>query len=138
MVEIEGEGQVPALPGEGAALVAFMSFAVSRGFGAQHPLLALAELAARSGISLGPLTTFYEGTPEDAEDMEKLELAWQAAGPLHDSVAALAALVETNAEAVTLLRRAGMESLAAELGALAGALEPAVERAGRARLSYEL
>ena len=44
-LEVEG---IPArfeLPGGGSALVAFMSFAVSRGFGATHPLIALADRA---------------------------------------------------------------------------------------------
>src|SRR5690606_38334283 len=61
-MEIEGEQAPATLPGDGRDLVAFMSFAVVRGFGAQHPLIALADrLHANHGVRLGPLTTFYDG-----------------------------------------------------------------------------
>ena len=115
-VEVEGEGEVEGLPGEGAALVAFMSFAAVRGFGARHPLIALSERVADLGVRLGPLTTFYERGPEDAEDEANLERAWQDAEPL----------------------AASLGTLVAE----AAALRPIAERAGRAkrrvRLTYEL
>ena len=137
-VEVEGEGEAGALPGQGAALVAFMSFAAVRGFGARHPLIALAERASRLGVRLGPLTTFYERRPEDAEDEANLERAWQEPAPLAASLAALVAALAEDERAGVFARRAEAETLAAE----AAALLATVERAGRAkrrvRLTYEL
>ena len=137
-VEVEGEGGAVALPGEGAALVAFMSFAAVRGFGARHPLIALAERAADLGVRLGPLTTFYERHPDDAEDEANLERAWQDAAPLAESLAALGEALARDERAATFVRRAEAETLAAE----AEALRAIAERAGRAnrriRLTYDL
>ncbi len=137
-VEVEGEGGAAALPGEGATLVAFMSFAAVRGFGARHPLIALAERVAELGVRLWPLTTFYERLPEDAEDEANLERAWQEADPLAASLDALATVLAGDERAAVFVRRAGAETLAAE----AAALRAVAERAGRAkrlvRLTYEL
>ncbi len=137
-VEVEGEGGAAALPGEGAALVAFMSFAAVRGFGARHPLIALAERAADLGVRLGPLTTFYERHPDDAEDEANLERAWQDAPPLAASLAALGEALAGDERAAVFVRRAEAETLAAE----AAALHDIAERAGRAnrriRLTYDL
>ncbi len=137
-VEVEGEGEAGGLPGEGAALVAFMSFAAVRGFGARHPLIALSERAADLGVRLGPLTTFYERRPEDSEDEVNLERAWQEAGPLAASLAALVAALDEDERAAVFVRRAGAEALSAE----AAALRDIAERAGRAkrrvRLTYDL
>ncbi len=47
MLEVEGVGAMNALPNDGAGLCAFVSFAVSRGFGATHPLIALADRASQ-------------------------------------------------------------------------------------------
>ena len=54
-VEVEGNAAMPlAIPGGGAEFVAFISFANSRGFGAQHPYIALADrLHDAFGVSLG-------------------------------------------------------------------------------------
>ena len=137
-VEVEGEGDAGALPGEGATLVAFMSFAAVRGFGARHPLIALSERVAELGVRLGPLTTFYERGPEDAEDEANLERAWQDAPPLAASLGALAAALAGDERAGVLVGRAGAESLGEE----AEALRAIAGRAGRAkrrvRLTYEL
>ena len=137
-VEVEGEGETGGLPGDGAALVAFMSFAAVRGFGARHPLIALSERVADLGVRLGPLTTFYERGPEDAEDEANLERAWQDAAPLAASLGTLVAALAEDERAVVFVRRAGAETLAAE----AAALRAIAERAGRAkqrvRLTYEL
>lgn len=137
-VEVEGEGGAAALPGEGAALVAFMSFAAVRGFGARHPLIALAERAAELGVRLGPLTTFYERHPDDAEDEANLERAWQEAAPLAASLAVLGEVLAGDERASVFVRRAEAETLAAE----AAALHDITERAGRAnrriRLTYDL
>jgi hypothetical protein len=138
-LEIDGTRGAIALPGEGAALVAFMSFAVSRGFGATHPLIALADrLHDVHHVGFGPLTTFYEAGPEDSEDREKLERAWQEAGPLRESLKRVAAAVEGDEMAATLARRGGAESLVGEAQAVAKLLA-APEAAGqRVRLVYEL
>jgi hypothetical protein len=136
--EVEGGPPIP-LPGGGAALVAFMSFAVARGFGAQHAFIALADrLHEAHGLRLGPLTTFYEARPEDAEDEEKLALAWQPAAPLIDSLSALCGLLERDDQAAMLARRAGAETLGRDAGCMAAALVPARAAGRRVRLSYEL
>ncbi len=68
-LDIEDTASRLELPDGGQALVAFMSFAVSRGFGATHPLIALADrLHDEHRVRLGALTTFYEAEPEDSED----------------------------------------------------------------------
>ena len=137
-VEVEGEGDAGDLPGQGAALVAFMSFAAVRGFGARHPLIALSERVADLGVRLGPLTTFYERGAEDSEDEANLERAWQKADPLASSLEALVEALAEDERAAVFLRRAGAESLAGE----AAALHDIAARAGRAkrrvRLTYEL
>ena len=137
MVEIEGEGEV-ALPGEGRALVGLMSFAVVRGFGAEHPLIALAERLAACGVRLGPLTTFYERAPEDAEDEANLERAWQPAAELRATADVLVRTLETDAQAGSLARRAGAETLAEEARALLVPLGKAEAAGRRVRLTYEL
>jgi hypothetical protein len=138
-IEVEGSSPGEPLPGDGAALIAFMSFAISRGFGATHPLLALADrLHDEHHLRLGPLTTFYEGDPEDGEDREKLEMAWQQAGPLRESLDALATAVETDEQAQRFARRGGAEGLPAQARA-AGTQVAAAEREGRrVRLVYAL
>lgn len=137
-VEVEGEGEAGALPGEGAALVAFMSFAAVRGFGARHPLIALAERASQLGVRLGPLTTFYERGPEDAEDEANLERAWQETAPLAASLSALVAALAEDERAGAFARRAGAETLAAEAAALLAIAERAGRAKRRVRLTYEL
>ena len=137
-VEVEGEGHAEALPGDGAALVAFMSFAAVRGFGARHPLIALSERVADLGVRLGPLTTFYERDPEDAEDEANLERAWQEAEPLAVSLEALVAALAGDERAALFVRRAGAETLAAEAAALGAIAERAGRAKRRVRLTYEL
>lgn len=129
----------PQLPGDGASLVAFMSFAVSRGFGATHPFIALADrLHDVYHVPLGPLTTFYEATPEDAEDREKLDLAWQPASDLREAVERLGEALATDGQCAALLRRAGAESLPDEAAAMLPALRRAETAGARVRLSYTL
>jgi hypothetical protein len=136
-IEIEGQPERLALPDEGAALVAFLSFAVSRGFGAVHPAIALADqLSETRRIAWGPLTTFYEREPEDAEDREKLDLAWQPAGPLACAFRDLEAGLAGEAAAL-YLRRAGLDGLAEQAAAAAAALAT-VPPTQRVRLVYDL
>lgn len=136
IVEIEGQAPEP-IGGEGA-LIAFMSFAVMRGFGAQHPLIALADrLHSEHRLRLGPLTTFYEATPEDAEDRQKLELAWQDAEALRDSLEAMLGALATDELARTYLRRAGAETLVAETEAAAFLARQAANEGRRVRLLFE-
>ena len=126
-------------PGGGHDLVSFMSFAVSRGFGAQHPLIALADRLHESlGLRLGPLTTFYEASPEDAEDREKLALAWQDAAPVAASLRGLIAALAADADCAALLRRSGATALATQAEALLPALDHAAAAGLRVRLSYAL
>lgn len=137
-VEVEGEGEAAALPGDGAALVAFMSFAEVCGFGARHPLIALAERAAALGVRLAPLAAFYEREAADAEDEAMLERAWQEAAPLAATLAALAEAIRTDDMAQTLIRRAEAGTLPAEADALRAIAERAARANRRVRLTYEL
>jgi hypothetical protein len=135
-IEVDGE-PIQESPAGGDALVAFMSFAVARGFGAEHPLIALADrLHEVHGIRLGPLTTFYERATGDAEDEEKLEMAWQPAGPLREALSRAAAAVVDDSQIQSLARRAGIDEFAGALEHALAAL-PA-DDCRRVRLSYEL
>lgn len=138
-VEVEGSEQALELPGDGAELVALMSFAVSRGFGATHPLIALADrLHDQHHVRWGPLTTFYQGEPEDSEDVEKLEMAWQDAAPLKGELLKLADAIESDEQARTLARRGAAEAVPEQARALVAALQPAISRGQRVRLVYDL
>jgi hypothetical protein len=126
-------------PNGGGQLVAFMSFAVMRGFGASHPLIALADrLQDVHKLRFGPLTTFYEAQAEDAEDREKLEMAWQEAGPLASSIEDLCAVIPGDEQALALLKRAAAETLVAEAKGLLPALREAQDAGRRVRLVYAL
>jgi hypothetical protein len=138
--EIEGNPAAGTLPGDGAALVAFMSFAVVRGFGAQHPLIALADrLHDQHHVRMGPLTTFYEASPEDAEDREKIDMAWQAPADLRAALEAfVTALTSGDDQVESLLRRAETPGLPAEAEALLAATRDAEAHQRRIRLLFEL
>lgn len=115
-----------------------MSFAVSRGFGATHPLIALADrLHDEHRVRLGALTTFYEAEPEDSEDREKLEMAWQTPGTLRDDLDGIARAFAADAMCETLARRGNAEGLPAEAAALRALLDDVGESA-RVRLVYAL
>jgi hypothetical protein len=137
-LQVEGSAERVELPGGGSDLVAFMSFAVSRGFGATHPLIALADrLHDEHKVRMGPLTTFYEAEAEDSEDREKLELAWQDAAPLAVELGKVSAALETDPMAQTFARRGD----AREVGGQARALEnllATVPEGRRVRLVYAL
>jgi len=138
-VEVEGTPGALELPDGGAELVALMSFAVSRGFGATHPLIALADrLYEQHKVRWGPLTTFYEAEAEDSEDVEKLEMAWQDAAPLEEELVKLASAIESDEHARTLARRGSAEAVPSQARALARALQPAISRGQRVRLVYDL
>ena len=129
----------PDLPGGGESLVAFMSFAVMRGFGAQHPLIALADrLHDVHGVRLGPLTTFYGAEPEDAEDRSRLEMVWQPAGELADSLEQLAAALASDSQAQALVHRAEADDLREVAEAMLPTLRAAQQRDARVRLGYLL
>jgi hypothetical protein len=136
--ESESTRRVFVPPGGGEALVAFMSFAVMRGFGAAHPLIALADrLHDVHGLRLGPLTTFYDARVEDSEDAEKRDMTWQDAGELAAVLRALAGAIDADAQCEALMRRGGAESLPCQARALLTHLEG--EPPGtRVRLGYEL
>lgn len=137
-VEVEGVSNIGTLPGEGATLVAFMSFAAVRGFGARHPLIALADLLSNVGVRLGPLTTFYEQQPDDAEDEANLERAWQDAVPLAKSLEGIIVALDSDERTGTFVRRADAEGLRDEAVALRKIVESAARAKRRIRLTYEL
>jgi hypothetical protein len=138
-VEIEGETEPPGDPVGGPGLVGFVSFAAMRGFGAQHPMLDLADhLYEKHRVRLGPLTTFYEGHVEDAEDEEKLNMTWQPAAELQESVDQAIEALDSAGECRDLLQRAQAESLPADLRALREHIQKAAAAGKRVRLSYAL
>ncbi|MEO8541861.1 MAG: hypothetical protein ABI577_19130 [bacterium] len=116
-----------------------MSFAVSRGFGATHPLIALADrLHDVHGVRLGALTTFYEAEPEDSEDREKLDMAWQEPSTLRVELSAIEAAFASDALCATLARRGQATDLLQQAAALAGLLDTEVPAGSRVRLVYAL
>jgi hypothetical protein len=116
-----------------------MSFAVSRGFGAVHPLIALADrLHDEHHVAIGPLTTFYEAASGDSEDAEKLDLAWQHAAPLRQSLEGLVAALRADPQAAALERRAAAGAVGEQAAALLPCLGRAEARGARVRLSYAL
>lgn len=137
-LEVEGRPGRLELPGGGSALVAFMSFAVSRGFGATHPLIALADrLHDEHHVRLGALTTFYEAEPEDSEDREKLEMAWQSPDTLLTDLDGIARAFASDPLCTTFARRADAEALPDEAAALR-VLLAGVGDGSRVRLVYAL
>jgi hypothetical protein len=136
--ESEATHRVFVPEGGGEALIAFMSFALSRGFGAAHPLIALADrLHEVHGVRLGPLTNFYDARIEDAEDAEKRELTWQDAEELAETLGALVKAVGLDGQCAALMRRGGAATLACEANALLTHLR-AEPPGARVRLGYEL
>jgi hypothetical protein len=136
--EVEGAVEPFEPTDGGAALAAFLSFAVSRGFGAAHPMIALADrLHDVHRVRFGPLTTFYELHEDDAEDHEKREMTWQPAGPLAEELRAVLTAIEKDAQCQALVRRADAPGLVEQTSALAAFLAelPADQRV---RLGYEL
>jgi hypothetical protein len=115
-----------------------MSFAVSRGFGATHPLIALADrLHDAHRVRFGPLTTFYEAEAEDKEDEEKLEMVWQEPGPLAEELRKVVDALAADPALTTFTRRAGADSLSGEASALAAMLGD-VPTGRRVRMVYAL
>jgi hypothetical protein len=138
-LETEGNSVPFTPPGGGGALVAFLSFALSRGFGAQHPLIALADrLHDHFHVPFGPLTTFYDGVAEDAEDREKLEQAWQPPRPLREALETSAEAMTTDEQCQALLRRADAGDVAGEASSLIPPLREAEAANARVRMVYAL
>ena len=138
-LETENGGAPSALPGDGVGLCAFCSFAVSRGFGATHPLIALADrLHNDHGVRMGPLTTFYDADVQDAEDLEKLDRAWQEASGLRDAMAQLVAALRSDEQAAALARRGGATELESEAVAMVAQLDEPARAGQRVRMVYAL
>lgn len=120
-------------------MIAFMSFAVSRGFGATHPLIALSDrLHDEHKVRMGPLTTFYELEAEDAEDREKLELAYQDPQQLSDELEKLANAMESDPLCETFARRGDAIAIGEQARALVALLEAPLSEDKRVRLVYAL
>lgn len=138
-LQIEGSPERIDLPGGGSALIAFMSFAVSRGFGATHPLIALADrLHDEYKVRMGPLTTFYELEAEDAEDRQKLELAYQDPAELAAELAKLVTAMDADPACQTFARRGDAVGLTAQASELARLLARPIADSKRIRLVYAL
>ena len=138
MVEIEGDGVAPELPQCGENLVALMSFAVVRGFGSVHPLIALADRFADLGVRMDPLTTFYENGADDREDEQNLERAWQDAATLAASLRSIWGGLRDDEMAAALARKAGAEGLVDEVEVLLPYMEEAASSGRNVRLTYDL
>ena len=111
----------------------------SRGFGATHPLIALADrLHDEHHVRMGPLTTFYDGEAEDAEDREKLDMAWQEPALLEGELRKLVHAFEADPMCATFARRGDAATIPAEALALAELLTDAVAADSRVRLVYAL
>lgn len=118
------------------SIPAFLSFTVLRGFGATHPLLALAErLQADFRVPMGPFSLFYDAEPEDSEDRERLEQAWQGAGILLGAVQSAATAFQHDELLQTLARRGGVPDLGRDLQSLVDLLTP-LDPAELVRLTY--
>ncbi|MGE3076516.1 MAG: hypothetical protein AB7N24_20815 [Dehalococcoidia bacterium] len=138
-LQIEGSPERIDLPGGGSALIAFMSFAVSRGFGATHPLIALADrLHDQHKVRMGPLTTFYELEAEDAEDREKLELAYQSPSELATELEKLVAAMKADPACQTFARRGDATAITEQAAELVHLLAPPAAEGKRVRLVYAL
>lgn len=138
-LQIEGSPERIELPGGGSALIAFMSFAVSRGFGATHPLIALADrLHDAHRVRMGPLTTFYEFEAEDAEDREKLEAAYQDPEELSEELTKLVEAMGSDPMCETFARRGDADDISAQAGALVELLAAPIAAGKRVRLVYAL
>jgi hypothetical protein len=125
-------------PGGAPGLLAFISFAAMRGFGATHPLALLADrLHDAHRLALGPLTTFYDARVDDEDDTVRRDLSWQSASPLVEALNALADALAGDPQCAALAERGGIPALGTEARALATALV-AVGPAAVVRLGYEL
>ena len=116
-------------------LLALLSFGIVEPYGTQHPLtLLIRRLKRHHGINVDPLLTFYDRDTEDAEDVAKLEAAWQPALALRACVAAVRAALASDGETAALVsEEPALPGLLADLEALAaGAGE------GRVQISFSL
>lgn len=139
VVEIERLGAQPEITGGGAALVGLMSFALARGFGATHPLIALADrLHDVHAVPMGPLTTFYEADTADSEDIAKFEMAWQDPRPLGEALTLIATALRDDEATRSLARQAGAEALSAQCDDLLAMLDRAQAADAKVRLGYHL
>jgi hypothetical protein len=122
----------------GPELPAFLSFTVLRGFGASHPLIALADrMSTEFRVPMGPFSLFYDGDPEDTEDRERLEQAWQPAEALLGATRAALSVLELDAQSRALAVRGGGAALSEALQSLASVLS-ALDPGEPVRLTYIL
>lgn len=138
-LEVEGQAERFTPPGGGANLAAFLSFVAMRGFGAQHPLIALADrLHDQFKVKLGPMTTFYEADADDDEDRAKLEHAWQDPGLLREAFEQSACACTADDQCQALLRHASAPGLPAEMTSMVAPLQRAEASGARVRMVYTL
>lgn len=136
LIEFEDTPGAREIDGGGSDLAAFLSFAAMRGFGAQHPLIALADrLHSAFQVPIGPFTVFYEANPQDAEDREKLELAWQDVSTLDSAVSAALTAADDD-QCTALVRRSGTGAVFDDMAALHALLRQHPH--SRIRMTYAL
>ena len=137
--EVEGDEVCPvAFSGATDELVAFLSFGFAARYGAQHPLTSLALLLrGEYKIDLGPLLTFADRDVEVEADARELERAWQAAGPLAETVDAVVTAMSSGDARIDEMT-SGAPQLLARLRELAAMAQWAAERGVRVRLTFEL
>lgn len=123
----------------GSDLVALMSFAVVRDFGAQHPLITMAErLAGSLGVRLNPLTNFYERQPEDDIDEKNIELTWQDPSSLEVTLLGLGRALNEDSEVKLLAKQGRVDNLKIEIETMLPLLSQAARDGRRVRLLYDL
>lgn len=130
--------QAPALAGDSADLVYFLSWAFSARYGANHELSAVAlVLRGEFQIDLSPLLTFADRAVEEPADEEALERAWQDAAPLAECCAAVATALASDAPRLAALPEEypGLRQSIEALGEIAGW---AAARGARLRVTYVL
>ena len=137
IVETTAHEAPPALLGDTAPLLAFLSFLASERYGSTHALSALARRLRREcEVDTRPLEEFGDAVPEDDLDRANLDRLWQSAEPLAVSAERAAAALRSHADLAKLA--ADAPGLADLLDQLAGIARWAAARDARVRVTYRL
>lgn len=138
IVEIDAPEPCPVeFLGDSADIVYFISMAHSERYGADHPLAKASSIIKRKlRISIAPLLTFADASPDDAAEEALLEKLWQDPGPLAESALAVANAIESTEELRALTE--AFPELPDRLRELAGMASWAGDRNARVRLTYTL
>ena len=128
----------PALEGDSADLVYFLSWSFSARYGASHELSeASMLLRGEFGIELRPLLTFADREVEMEADAEMLEKAWQDAAPLAEACEQVVEALGSDDARLVSIREdyPALRGQVAELGQIAAA---AAQHGSRIRVTFEM